>query len=327
MRAYGIEPIILARLDKEDIDHYLSRLWEANSQLILSNSGRLTLNDRNALLGSDLARKQWVKEWLLEQEGSTEWNNGWFSKLPYHERKYLMPVRSLEDYELDAPDIQRFRISHIPEDVQFGECFPTINELYIAHPHKPGVYLPVSRYEHLLLRERIHEMSKVMMALGATEIRTIQNDESRSYSKEDSSSRTSGSVGVGRWTSGSGSYATGAEHARSAEQESEIVINFKNDPIKLPYIPKDLVWFNHENEWQQIAESRLNGNILEYELRLSSKQVNLVSDHERSNIEAQAKILLASGSFSRETSSSSIFKEETAKSTSILIKFKSRKDY
>ena len=327
MRSYGIEPIIPNRGDDEHVSLYLNRLWEANAQNILSKAGGPTLKNRKAFLGSGLVRKQWAKEWLLKQESSKDWNNGWFTKLSYQDRKYLMPVRGFEDYEKDTPDIQRFRISHIPADVKFEDCIPTINELYIAHPYRPGVYLPISRYEHLLFRERIHEMSKVMMALGATEIRTIQNDESRFYSKEESSSRTSGSAGFGRWASGSGSYATGAEHSRNAERESEIVINFKNDPLKLPYLPEGLVWFNHENEWKQIAESRLNGNILEYELRLSSKLVNLVSDSERSNIEAQARVLLASGSFSRETSSSSIFKEESAKSTSILIKFKSRKDY
>lgn len=165
------------------------------------------------------------------------------------------------------------------------------------------------------------------MALGATEIRTLLNSGARSYSKEDLSSRTSASGSVGIWASGNGSHSSSSTRATNAETEEEIVINFKNDPIKLPYIPDGLVWFSHENEWQQIAESRLNGNILEYEIRLSSKQVNLVSDSERSNVEAQAKILLASGSFSREIESSSVFKEERAKSTSILIKFKSRKDY
>lgn len=127
--------------------------------------------------------------------------------------------------------------------------------------------------------------------------------------------------------SANGTYSSSSSRTANTESDAEIIINFKNDPLRLPYIPNGLVWFDHETEWQHIANSRLDGNILEYEIRLSSKQVNIVSNNERSNIEAQARILLASGNFSRETSSESIFKEENAKSTSILIKFKSRKDY
>lgn len=310
------------------VSQYLDEIWNLNKSFFeIRLPEPHDPKSRENFMGRSISRQQNIVDWLEQTEASEDWNNGWFKELPYQERKYLMPVRSFEDYETNTPDIKKFRISHIPEDVKFQDCLPIMGELYIAHPYKPGVYLPASRYEHLLFRERIHELSKVMMALGATEIRTLLNSGARSYSKEDLSSRTSASGSVGIWASGNGSHSSSSTRATNAETEEEIVINSKNDPIKLPYIPEGLVWFSHENEWQQIADSRLNGNILEYEIRLSSKQVNLVSDSERNNIEAQARILLASGSFSRETTSASIFKEERAKSTSILIKFKSRKDY
>lgn len=327
MRYYGIEPIILNRRDGEDIDVYLGRLWEANAQLILSKGGRLSLNNRNELLGNDLTQKQWVKEWLLEQENSDDWNSGWFTNLPYHERKFIMPVRSLEDYQKNTPDIQRFRISHLPADIKFEDCFPTIGELYIAHPYRKGVYLPVSKYEHLIFRERIHELSKVMMALGATEIETLHNSDTKRFSSSEDSSITNASGGIGSWGNAKGNYTTHGNRQAESWNEDSIVINFKNDPMDRPKIPEGLTWFPHDKEWQHIAECRVYGNILEYEIKMSSKEVNLVSEMERSNIEAQARILFTSGSFSRETKSQSFFKEEAAKTTNILIKFKSRKDY
>ena len=283
--------------------------------------------DRIYIMGCQITRRWPMEKWLNEVEDSSNWNSGWFSNLPYHERKYLMPVHNFEDYEKNTPDVQRFRISHIPADVHFQDCIPSLYELYIAHPYKPGVYLPASQYEHLLFRERIHELSKVMMALGATDIQTVQNDGYKSSHQNESSHKTTASGSYGNIFSAQGSYSSASNNSSDSEKEAAILINFKNDPIKLPYIPSGLTWFEHESEWQQIADARINGNILEYEIRLSSKQVNLVSNNERSNIEAQARILLASGSFSRETTSASIFKEERAKSTSILIKFKSRKDY
>lgn len=327
MRGYGIEPIVPNLEKGETPDHYVNRLWDDNAHNILFNKNGLTLKNRNAILGSDLIKKQEGRRWLLEQENSIEWNNGWFAKLPYQERKFLMLVNGFEDYEKDAPDIQRFRISHVPHDVKIEGGVPTANQLYIAHPYRTGVYLPVSKYESLIFRERVHELSKVMMALGATEIRTIRNSGYKSQSSFESSTRTSGSVSYGGKFDFGGSRSTGSQFGVENESDEAIFINFRNDPIQQPYVPQGLVWYPHDRDWQQIADNRLHGNLLEYEIKILSKEVNLISNSERSNIEAQARVLLASGSFSRETSSSSIFKEESAKSTSIYVRFKSRKDY
>lgn len=316
------------RWKKWTVSEYVDEIWDLNKsyfEIILPNDN--DPQNRERFMGHTIVHHKELVKKLEEIETSDEWNNGWFAKLPYHERKYLSLTRDFEDYEKNTPDIKKFRISHVPSGIVFEDCIPTIGELYIAHPYKLGVYLPVSRYEHLLFRDRIHELSKVMMALGAIEIRSIQNDGMKSFSKDSASSSLSGGVGVGHWVSASGSSRFESEHSINNDREEEIVINFKNDPMKLPYLPNDLIWFNHESEWQQVAEARLNGNMLEYEIRISSKQINLISERERSNIEAQAKMLFASGSISKESSSFSIFREERTKSTSLLIRFKSRKEY
>lgn len=276
----------------------------------------------------NLNYKQSLKEYLrIVCINNLSRISGWFTKLPYQERKYLMFVNKLGNCIEDIPDMQFFPISCIPNDVKIEGGVPSTGQLYIAHPYRTGVYLPVSKYESLIFRERVHELSKVMMALGATEIRTIRNSGYKSQSNYESSTRTSSTVSYGGKFDFGGGRTTGSQYGIENEKEDAIVINFRNDPLQNPHIPQGLIWYPHDREWQQIADNRLNGNLLEYEINISSKEVNLISNSERSNIEAQARVLLVSGSFSRETSSSSIFKEESAKSTSILIKFKSRKDY
>ena len=324
---YGVlNPNIPTRWSDEELTKYLKRIWDKNQDAILTAKG-LTIEHRNAFIGSSRITQPFVKNWLLEKEDSEEWNNGWFTRLPYHKRKFITPVKSFDDYREATPDIVRFRISHIPSDVKFEDCIPAVGELYIAHPYRPGVYLPVSKYEHLLFRERIHELSKVMMALGATEIKTLQNLDNKLNSSSEESSNTSASAGVGRGGKAKGLLATLSKSLTESQKSDSIVINFKSDPMVLPYLPEGLIWYPHDKDWQHIAESRLHGNILEYEINLSSKEINLVSELERSNIEAQAKVLFASASFSHSSSSQTFFKEESAKSTSILIKFKSRKNY
>lgn len=324
---YGVsDPTLLERQSEESIEKYIARIWEKNADAILAARGLIT-KDRSALIGTTTANRPKVKEWFNETEESKDWNNGWFTQLPYHERKFVAIVKSFEDYQKPTPDIQRFRISHIPSDIIFEDCLPTVGELYIAHPYRRGVYLPVSKYEHLIFRERIHELSKVMMALGATEIKTIQNSDSKLKSTDEESSSTNISGEIGKWAKASGMLDSLSKSLKESQKSDSIVINFKNDPFGLPSIPEGLIWYPHDKEWQHIAECRLHGNILEYEIILSSKEINFVSELERSNIEAQAKVLFASGSFSHSAASQKYFKEVFAKSTNILIKFKSRKDY
>lgn len=323
---YGvINPIIPRYFYNGGHRGYIKKIWEMNSNAIISARG-LSIEDRCSLIGSSTLKILHVKDWLLKKEDSDEFKNGWFTNLPYHERKFMMPVRSFDDYYKDISDIQIFRNSHIPEDIKFEDCVPTVGELYIAHPYRQGVYLPVSKYEHLIFRERIHELSKVMMALGATEIRTLQNSDSKTQSSSENSSNTSASVGLGKFGA-KGAFSSFLKSLAENEKSDSIVINFKNDPIDQPKVPDGLIWYPHDKEWQHIADCRLHGNILEYEISLSSKEINFVSEIERSNIEAQAKILFASGSYSNDNSSYTFFKEESTKTTKILIKFKSRKDY
>ena len=297
---YGVEGRIFpsGSIFTED---YLSRMWKLNSHAILSARG-LNPEDHHILTGSSSLDLPYVKNWLHEIENSEEWNNGWFTRLPYHERKFITPVKSFDDYREATPDIVRFRISHIPADVKFEDCIPTVGEIYIAHPHRPGVYLPISKYEHLIFRERIHELSNVMMALGATEIKTLQNLDNKLSSTSEESSNTSASAGVGKWGKASVFFANLSKSLTESQKSDSIVINFKSEPIDLPRVPEGLIWYPLDKEWQHIAECRLHGNILEYEINLSSKEINLVSELERTNIEAQAKALFASASFSHSSS-------------------------
>lgn len=311
---------------KGNFQKYFEAIWDRNKAFFDMPVGN-SPEDRKRIMGRKITDRKHTVDWLYEVESSKDWNNGWFTKLPYQERKYLMPVRDFKDYEKSAPDIQLFRISHIPSDVKFEDCFPTIGELYIAHPYRAGIYLPVSKYEHLIFRERIHELSKVMMALGATEIRTLQSSDKKFHSSDEGSTNTSASAGVDGRGSVKGSYSRQSKNMYESEKSNSIVINFKNDPLDLPKVPEGLIWFPHDKEWQHIADSRLFGNILEYEISLSSKDLNLVSDMEKRNIEAQARLFFVSGNFSNETFSTSFFKEEVVKTTTILMKFKSRKDY
>lgn len=298
---------------------------------LLSNHSRFIANLRNnptefireyqdQVMG--ISHTAEIKNLCDEIESSTEWNSGWLSKVPYNERKFLWLVEDFEGYGLGStPHIQRFRISHIPKDITFSNGMPLVNELYIAHPYNAGHYIPVNNYEHSLLRDRIHEMSQLMMALGATELKTVNTDGYNFSSNNQESSNSSGSVG---WNKFGAALSALAATCNSSEYklEHEIKVNFEWKPKGKPYLPENLVWYPHEKEWQQIAEMRLHGNLTKYEIKISSKQNTFVSSNERRQINAEAKTLFFSAEGSHSSSSSYQFKEEASKSAIIAIKFK-----
>lgn len=72
---------------------YIKKIWEMNSNAIISARG-LSIEDRCSLIGSSTLKILHIKDWLLKKEDSDEFKNGWFTNLPYHERKFMMPVRS-----------------------------------------------------------------------------------------------------------------------------------------------------------------------------------------------------------------------------------------
>ena len=66
----------------------------------------------------------------------------------------------------------------------------------------------------------------------------------------------------------------------------------KFNPQKVPYIPDDLVWYKYEISWQQLAKQRLEGNLLHYELSISTNEVLNISNSQKASIDAAYKNLI-----------------------------------
>lgn len=58
-------------------------------------------------------------------------------------------------------------------------------------------------------------------------------------------------------------------------------------PSKKPYLPENLFWYNHESEWQRIADDRLNGNLNSAKSLIKSDVFSALSNSEAVSLETE----------------------------------------
>ena len=63
-------------------------------------------------------------------------------------------------------------------------------------------------------------------------------------------------------------------------------------PKELPYLPENLIWYQHEITWQRLAEQRLKGNIISSKINLSLNTQNYFSGSEKRKVMADFKGLI-----------------------------------
>lgn len=167
------------------------------------------------------------------------------------------------------------------------------NELYIGHPYNPSIYVPYNEHEEIFLKDKIDELCRVLQCLGAEEISitsvsglTLEEINEQSLSTKGNADIKAASSNVQQDLSKSSSNKLSFGRKISQKQ--------KFNPTRKPYIPDDnLIWYPHEVQWQRLASQRLDGNILEHHLTLSTKDTSFVANNEKKQIEASVKYLWA----------------------------------
>ena len=211
----------------------------------------------------------------------------------------------------------------LPNEINFPVGHPIENELYIGHPFKSIVYLPLENYELDLFLDRINEFCYLLQCLGAVElsIKTIKGQATDKISSEELS--VNSSLNIPKY----GAINTEFENKNSNESNTEFNRKLEKiqrfSPTKKPFIPTDLIWFNNEPSWQRLYQQRINGNILEYHENVSTNQKKLLSETEFTKIKAEYEHSLVSAKIDVSANSSSKFTDHENTEWEISVKFES----
>ena len=57
----------------------------------------------------------------------------------------------------------------------------------------------------------------------------------------------------------------------------------------MPEMPSETIWYQNQPKWQRLAQSRIDGNTLEYTECISSKLTFFTSSSEKEDIKAKLK--------------------------------------
>lgn len=254
---------------------------------------------------------------------------GMFSgQVEYHERQFIYIAKNIDALAGCYDDnIQwLFTIDALPKELQFPVGHPQPNSLYYAHPAKKGVYLPIEGADEELFNDKVRDFQRLAQCLGATEI-TFRSVKGHSLSENISKSMN---VEVGGEYSGyEGSVNYDNKRSRSSNEtmkgQREMVQRF--NPNKAPYIPSDAAWLSVDPEWQSLVKQRLEGNMLHYSVRISSRKTMAVTESRMDDVKVAFKTFVANAHVNYSQQMERSFQREEETEWEISVKFKPLEDF
>ena len=255
---------------------------------------------------------------------SISYING-FLDIPVIDRKFLVidkEFRYLPDSFVVLPE------NSLPHDIKFPSGHPHCHELYVVHPYKPNEYIPYNDYQFSLFRDEIREFSWIMECLGAKSISFHETQLEETNETNDSSAKSKGKANYSDFGS-SGSYDrsnTSTEY-RKLTSELKEKREFSITKTILPYLPQDVVWYQHRPEWHRYCESRKIGRLSKASFKLSTSSITATSNQERKKIEADLKILLFKASGSHEQEEKVQLRSEENHTWSVDVEFYPMEEY
>lgn len=318
---------------EKTIDHCKDHkeCWELHKYKghILELMGKTT-NSRNAYMKSLAEAPEEQKYELqnritkLEETNTDLWDN-YVLKVPYKERKYIMLVEDSKIKNCAVSGITIFNSSNVPNCINFYDNMPLNNELYIGHPYNPSVYIPYNQAEDILFQDKIQEFCYILQQLGAEEI-TITCLKGRKVNEiNNKKEELEVAANAGRFGNASLNIDSSTSNLMDRTSHEQYDVKYVYDPINMPEMPSETIWYQNQPKWQRLVQSRIDGNTLEYTECISSKLTFFTSSSEKEDIKAKLKVLMANIEGRSYEEEEKQLKEETETIWRVSVKFRSKK--
>lgn len=260
----------------------------------------------------------------LEEANTDLWDN-YVLKVPYKERKYIMLVEDSKIKNCAVSGITIFNSSNVPNCINFYDNMPLNNELYIGHPYNPSVYIPYNQAEDILFQDKIQEFCYILQQLGAEEI-TITSLKGRKVNEiNNKKEELEVAANAGRFGNASLNIDSSTSNLMDRTSHEQYDVKYVYDPINMPEMPSETIWYQNQPKWQRLVQSRIDGNTLEYTECISSKLTFFTSSSEKEDIKAKLKVLMANIEGRSYEEEEKQLKEETETIWRVSVKFRSKK--
>lgn len=250
-----------------------------------------------------------------------------FTNIDYLNRKYVFIVSNEDSiskcYDEKGNINWVFTRECFPSDIEFPLGHPQTNTLYIAHPVKKEIYIPYQGSSVKFLEDKFNELCHILQCLGATDVsyRVLKGNDTSTAVNETCSI----SGGIGDKKTGcnvSGQVGSGSCQSSSNSHKGEMVHICKYNPTNTPYCPTDVHWMKTEKTWENLVKQRLDGNLLEFEDKISTKYLINISSSQEHDIKCAIDSFVGSGSANYESKDGNTFSESEETEWQINVKFK-----
>jgi hypothetical protein len=196
---------------------------------------------------------------------------------------------------------------------------PQLEAVYVIHPLRDDVYVPIEDFHHRIFQERFRELQRLLSALGASEIQIHSGEGLASemfYSEV-------GSVGGkdGLITGGSLDGELDTEHKKISKSSRSVSFSLKLAPNTVTGVPTDLQWFKHEPTWQAIADEVMQGRVREYSIEFKYSDDYAVNQRLAVRLNAELRLFGGKVKTSISTDSDSFLRELRQSNTRIDVRF------
>lgn len=243
---------------------------------------------------------------------------------PCGKRQFLMVVEDDRGTANDTIDV--FRKSELPQGVHFGLNAVNKNELYIAHPSEKGLYIPYVKHEISFFQDKIHELSILLQALGAEEIKISWIKGMRLKDMEKSSFNLNGSGSAGKYGGLSGDYSDQRYTSSSKSNNNGVMLTITSDSVNPPFVPNGLHWYEGEPTWKRMVQQRLLG-MKTYSIEVSSKSSSESTSSSSESLKVALRVLFVKLKVNVSETLEKMLKEDEETIWKVDVKFKPLSSY
>jgi hypothetical protein len=157
----------------------------------------------------------------------------------------------------------RFVTREEAEKVRLPPGHPRDRTVYVAHPLKRAVYYLAADFHIRLFEDKVLELARMLRYLGATYLRIVHVE---GY---DTEVEVTGKAGLDHLGLDIGAKA-GAGYKR--QSGSEIIFELALEGSASPELAKDMVWYEHEDVWKEIAEGRIRDGTTTFSVDIQNQE-------------------------------------------------------
>ena len=243
---------------------------------------------------------------------------------PYAERKLIFPVNNLFNLSTISQDhVMPVELDSLlaNPNLKFPLSHPQANQLYVAHPYNPNVYLLYDNYEIEILQDKLRELSEIAQVLGATEIDVKVISSYGHHSENKGSLSRSGRVE--HWTQTNIGASQDKKFTRDEEMNLEHMFNRHQTfaPKSSISEPTNTIWLQGEPSWQRLIKQRLEGGLTSHKEVIETRSSRVISGTASNQLKGEIESIFADLNLNWNKSEESRYSEHNNLVVSVDIKF------